>query len=189
MSDLQDRRMPPRFVPTLTEVVGEPEAMPPLPAEALQPAPVAAAAPATESTDLPRISSTQPTRVLPTEPLMPAAPLRAQAAEQRAALAELPSVAAPAKTTADVPVAQPAAASGASADAVAKLSEADLASVVTRLVLRSDFQDKLAQAVATVVAQQVHAQLSGQVATLTTKLPELVERAVQAAITNALKSP
>ncbi len=186
MSDPQDRRMPPRFVPTLTEVVGEPDAAP-LPAEASVSFAVPVADPAAASTDLSRVSATTPTRVLPTESLMPAVPLRVQAAEQRTHAADLPGAAA--KATAEAPVAQQTVASAASADAVAKLSEADLASVVTRLVLRSDFQDKLAQAVATVVAQQVHAQLSGQVATLTAKLPELVERAVQDAITKALNPP
>ncbi|ARU05448.1 hypothetical protein CCO03_12790 [Comamonas serinivorans] len=67
------------------------------------------------------------------------------------------------------------------------LAEADLADAVTRLILRSDFQDKLAEAVATVVAQQVHAQLSGQVASLAAKLPELVAQSVQQAISDALR--
>ena len=171
MSDPQDRRMPPRFVPTLTEVVGEPEA-----------APTSVSAPisAPTATDLLRTQTALPARVLPTEPL-------SQVAAPRAAVAA--DLCMPDLVFSDATVKKPATASSSSTDAVGKLSESDLANVVTRLVLRSDFQDKLAQAVATVVAQQVHAQLSGQVATLTAKLPDLVERAVQNAITSALQKP
>ena len=123
-----DRRTPPRFVPTLTEVVGPPAAASRVPDPTARPE-------RPEGMPLPESARREP----------PAAPARAA------------------------------------------LREADLADVVTRLIVRSDFQDKLAQAVATVVAQQVHAQLSGQVASLCAQLPELVERSVQNAITEALR--
>lgn len=155
----QERRTPPRFVPTLTEVVeGAPEPV----------------APATEDEDrmpLPesarRMKPAPPPPVLP-QGLAPATPLQREArdAPSQANEAALPQQA----------VAKPPG-----------QLDADLADAVTRLILRADFQDKLAQAVATVVAQQVHAQLSGQVASLTAQLPELVEASVQQAIAQALR--
>lgn len=121
-SDTPDRRMPPRFVPTLTEVVGQP------------------AAPAVST---PVSSAAQPAVDAARAPTSAAAPGSA-AAPKRPPEVAVPSAA---------PATAPSMAAATPAAALGSFSEADLASLVTRLVLRSDFQDKLAQAVATVVAQ------------------------------------
>ena len=158
----QERRTPPRFVPTLTEVVG-PDAVPPaappvsgermpLPESARQLA-AAAVGPVAGQGKSGAVTS----------PLEPGVMLR-RASGQPEARTEQPGGA-----------------------PLTGLAEADLADAVTRLILRSDFQDKLAEAVATVVAQQVHAQLSGQGASLAAKLPELVAQSVQQAISDALR--
>jgi hypothetical protein len=170
MSD-PERRTPPRFVPTLTEVVGPPRkadsAKPPAPPERM-PLPESArqgGAPRADRITAPGAATPAALRRETDLPASPAEP----------ASTDAPADAAP-------PAQEPAPAA-----APASLSEADLANVVTRLILRSDFQDRLAQAVATVVAQQVHAQLSGQVASLYAQLPELVEQSVQQAISDALR--
>lgn len=114
MSDFQDPRAMPRFVPTLTEVIGATADSPAAPA----------AAPSAEA------QSGQQVRLADAIPLLN------------------------------------------------KADEAVLAVALQRLLRRSDFQDTLAKAVATAVSQQVHAQLSGQLNSLTARLPELVQQAV-----------